>query len=140
LTVGRINSSLEPNPYALSGRFANLANTFQSYEDSAPAFFFGDTFTASGVRFEHFSANLAGDEGLRAASGEITWAPHIAAAARAGVTSILYGAGVGVSTNSVGGPPTDGYWWVTKTQRYLARPVYLDSAPKLTVESDWNFR
>jgi hypothetical protein len=41
----------------------------------------------------------------------------------AGVRAILFGAGVGASTSSVGAPPTDDYWWITKAQKYFAEPV-----------------
>ena len=46
-------------------------------------------------------------------------------AADAGVTCILFGAGVGSSTDAVGDPPTDDYWWITKAQRYYKNPVWL---------------
>lgn len=126
LPVGRINTTREANPYSASGKFEELRNTTQSYEDSAAPFFFGDTFTASGARFAHF----AGSPG----EGEITWPSHMEEAARSGVIAILFGAGVGASTNSVGEPPSDGYWWITKAQRYFASGaanVMLDSAPNL---------
>lgn len=113
LPVGRINSTHEANPYSASGKFDDLKNSVQSYEDSAAPFFFGDTFMASGARFEHFSE--------RPGEGEITWPSHMDDAARAGVAAILFGAGVGASTNSVGDPPSDGYWWISKTQRYIMR-------------------
>lgn len=126
LPVGRINSTREANPYSASGKFEDLKNAVQSYEDSAAPFFFGDTFTASGPRFEHFAG--------RPGEGELTWPSHMDDAARSGVIAILFGAGVGASTNSVGDPPSDGYWWITKAQRYFASgpaKVTVDSAPNL---------
>ena len=47
-------------------------------------------------------------------------------AAASGVTCILFGAGVGNSTDAVGNPPSDDYWWITKAQRYYKSPVYLN--------------
>jgi hypothetical protein len=46
-------------------------------------------------------------------------------AASAGVVAVLFGAGVGASTTNVGAPPSDGYWWIRKAQKYLADPVPL---------------
>jgi len=57
-------------------------------------------------------------------------------AARAGIVALLFGAGVGSSTQ--GTPPSDGttetsptddYWWIVQAQRYLEAPVLLDSIP-----------
>jgi len=125
LPVGRINASRESNPYSAGGRFPDLPNTIQRYEDSAPSFFFGDTFGATGARLDHFSANRAADPGLSFLSDEVTWSEHMTAAARAGVVCILFGPGVGVSTSNVGLPPSDDFWWITKAQRYLSLPVPL---------------
>ena len=44
----------------------------------------------------------------------------------AGVVSILFGAGVNASTDAVGSPAPDNYWWITKAQRYLKNPLSLD--------------
>jgi hypothetical protein len=123
LPVGRINGSQEPNPYSSTGRFGDLANIHQQYEDSAPTYFFGDSFVATGPRREHFAANLSNDPAFTVAGDEITWPEHMTDAARAGVAAILFGAGVGASTSSVGEPPPDGYWWITKAQRYLENPA-----------------
>ncbi len=41
----------------------------------------------------------------------------------AGVISILFGAGVGISTDGVGSDPTDDFWWITNIQRYYENPV-----------------
>lgn len=48
-------------------------------------------------------------------------------AAASGVIAVLFGAGVGASTNGVGAPPSDGYWWITKVQQYYRQPVPLSS-------------
>jgi hypothetical protein len=125
LPVGRINSTLESNPYAASGRFADLPNRERGYEDSAPVFFFGDSFPASGARLAHFGANLGSDPSLSVRDGVITWGAHMAQAAEAGVVSMMFGPGVGAATSNLGSPPTDNYWWITKAQKYLDRPVPL---------------
>jgi len=125
MPVGRINGSTEPNPYSASGRFDDLPNTIQRYEDSSSTFFFGDTFTATGVRRDHFASNRSNDPGLVQNGDRLTWPEHMTAAAEAGVISILFGAGVGASTSSIGDPPTDGFWWITKTQRYYDSAVPL---------------
>ncbi len=125
LPVGRINSTAESNPYAGSGGFEDLPNTHRKFEDSAASFFLGDTFRAADARFEWFSANATGDPGVQAGNGSVTWAPHMNEAAAAGVVAILFGPGVGASTGNVGEPPTDGYWWISKVQRYLAAPAPL---------------
>ncbi|MFO0947204.1 MAG: Calx-beta domain-containing protein [Planctomycetota bacterium] len=59
----------------------------------------------------------------------VTWAPRLADAVAAGITSILFGAGVGISTDGVGSPPSDGYWFITKVQEYYLSPASLNEAP-----------
>jgi hypothetical protein len=120
LPVGRINGTRETNPYDPSGRFPVLANLHRQFEDSAPSFFFGDTFAASGPRADYFASNASRDPGLKVEDGLITWPSHMEAAREAGVVAILFGAGVGASTSSVGDPPSDAYWWITKAQGYYA--------------------
>lgn len=50
----------------------------------------------------------------------------------AGIVSILFGAGVGASTDAVGSPASDDYWWITKAQRYYKNPLTLDGSNKPT--------
>lgn len=123
LPAGHINSTAEADPYSSSGTFPDLADTYQSYEDSAPTFFFGDAFATSGARLAYFSTNNGGDSSLSASGQSITWGSHMAAAAQAGVMAVMFGAGVGNSTTNVGNPPTDSFWWITKAQDYLASPA-----------------
>jgi hypothetical protein len=125
LPVGRINSTLAANPFTYDGRFPGLRNTFQSFEDSAPTYFLGDSFTAAGPRYDYFARNRGADPLVSAGSGTVTWTAHADDAARAGVTAMLFGAGVGSSTTNIGAPPTDGYWWIVKAQQYLRNPVVL---------------
>ena len=122
LPVGHINGSTTANPYN-GTTFADLTNTSQSYEDSAPDFFFGDSFTLSGNRLAYFSTNKGNDPKVKVVGNTVTWGSHMAEAAAAGINAILFGAGVGDSTHGSGTPPGDGDWWITKAQRYYAAPV-----------------
>ncbi|MCC6466275.1 MAG: cellulose binding domain-containing protein [Planctomycetes bacterium] len=123
LPVGRVNTSQETNPYG-SGLFPNLPNTHTKYEDSSPSYFLGDTFIpGAGNRLTHFSRNLGGDTKVTIAGGTVTWGEHINEAKAAGISTVLFGAGVGQSTDGVGDPPTEDYWWITKVQKYYQHPV-----------------
>lgn len=126
LPVGHINDSLAENPYDANGVFDPLTNTTRQYEDSAPTFFLGDTFTASGDRLDYFSTNALNDSKLTVSGNTVTWGSHMEEAQAAGVRQILFGAGVGISTDSIGTEPTDDYWWITKVQEYYQDPVALD--------------
>ncbi len=125
LPVGHINSSKAVNPYSSSGKFPDFTYLYQSHEDSSTTFFFGDTFTTTGARKAFFSLNASEDPGLSVTDDSVTWSSHMAEAAKAGVISMMFGAGVGASTTNVGAPPTDGYLWIVKAQEYLANPVQL---------------
>lgn len=126
IPVGHLNHSLEENPYT-NGLFEDLANTEMHYEDSAPTYFFGDTFEpGTTTRMDYFSTNMYNDSKVQVSGSQITYGSHMQEAADAGVTCILFGAGVGSSTDAVGDPPTDSYWWITKAQRYYKNPVWLE--------------
>lgn len=127
MPVGHINGSQAPNPYDRSGKFKDLANNSTHYEDSAGTFFLGDTFIENDPeRLKYFSENQGKDPGLSVDGNKITWSPHIQEAKEAGINTILFGAGVGSSTDGVGSPPTDGYWWISQVQEYYQKPVSLD--------------
>ena len=123
IPVGRINQSLAYNPYSPSGEFPELTNTPMHYEDSAATYFFGDHFATDGPRLSYFSATDSGVSNVSVNGNVITWGSHIDLAKQAGVKAILFGAGVGISTDGVGSPPTDDYWWITKSQSYYTAPV-----------------
>ncbi|SHO50284.1 hypothetical protein [Anaerocolumna xylanovorans] len=126
LPVGHLNTSQEANPYT-GGLFKELSNAVGYYEDSAPDYFFGDTFKpGSQARVDYFSSNASNDPKIKVSNGTITYGSHIEEAKAAGITCILFGAGVGASTDAVGSPPADDYWWITKAQRYLRNPVSLN--------------
>ena len=128
MPVGHINDSLAANPYDAVGTFDPLENTTRKYEDSAPTFFLGDSFTATDNRFDYFATNEFGDEKLTVSGSTITWGSHMEEARAAGVRQILFGAGVGISTDSIGSDPTDDYWWITQVQQYYQNPVAMDGS------------
>jgi len=120
LPVGHINTSLASNPYDKSGVFPDLTNTSNNYEDSAPVFFLGDTFKVDdGVRLDYFSTNQGQDPKITVSGNQVKWESHMKEAADAGVVSVLFGAGINDSTNGVGSPPTDKYWWISQAQQYF---------------------
>lgn len=127
IPVGHINGTVDLNPY--TGRpFEILDNGVTKGEDSAPTYFFGDTFKASGNRLEYFGRSIKGDPKIKVNGDTITWGSHMEEAKDAGVISILFGAGVNSSTDAVGSPPTDDYWWITKAQKYYDNPLPLDNS------------
>ncbi len=137
LPVGHINTSSLANPQG--GLFTTLANTSQHYEDSAPVFFYGGSFTpGAGNRFNYFSGATNGTDvdpmaNLSTNGTVLTWGSAMSRAADAGVTVALFGAGVGDSTAGTGNPPTDDGWWITATQNYyLNGTVPLTTAPAAT--------
>ncbi|MDX2170952.1 MAG: cellulose binding domain-containing protein [Deltaproteobacteria bacterium] len=126
LPVGHVNHSLAANPYDPSGTFPDLDNTTQHYEDSAPSFFYGDRFDtgANGQRLAYFGAeDPEHRDSVSTAGSVVEWREHLSAARDAGVIAALFGDGVGESTRGRGDPPPDGWWWMVKTQAYLANPA-----------------
>ena len=125
LPVGHINSSQSISPYT-GNLFRDLTNAEQNYEDSAPVYFFGDTFIpGAGNRLNYFGLNAYNDPKVSVSGQKVTYGSHMQEAADAGVTCILFGAGVGSSTDAVGDPPGDDYWWITKAQQYYKNPIFL---------------
>ncbi|TQV87070.1 Ig-like domain-containing protein [Aliikangiella coralliicola] len=123
LPVGHINGTHETSVYT-GQRFQDLNNTPTKGEDSSTTFFFGDSFTVgNSVRLDYFAQNQAQDNQLNVAGNKITWGSHIQEAKDAGVIVALFGAGVGISTDGVGSPPTDDYFWIQKVQSYYQNGV-----------------
>lgn len=116
---GHINGST-----TLSGR--DLGNTDGNFEDSATSYFFGDTFTATGGRLDHFASNRAGDPLVSSSGSTVTWGEHMTLAGQSGVMSVLFGAGLGVSTRGTptpGGAINDHNFWFDKATAYLSGVV-----------------
>lgn len=126
IPVGHINGSESISPYD-NEKFAELENKPGYYEDSATTYFFGDTFKAGNEnRLKYFSKNEANDPKLKVQGDTITWGDHMEEARDSGIVSVLFGAGVGASTDAVGSPPTDDYFWITKAQHYYDNVVMLN--------------
>lgn len=127
LPVGHINSSTTTSAYTGTA-FPDLVNTAGKYEDSTTDFFFGDVFNPGlAARVSHFSENKYNDPKLQVAGNQITWGSHFEEAKNSGVIIALFGAGVGASTDGIGDPPTDDYFWVQKVQTYYQNgPIPLD--------------
>mgnify|MGYP002621129711 CR=1 FL=1 len=130
--VGHINKSQTISAYTGS-RFVDLTNEDMRYEDSATTFFFGDQFQLeSDERWNYFTQNKHNDPKLQMtdpANRILTYGSHMEETLAAGVRMVLMGAGVGASTDGVGDPPTDDYFWIQKVQEYyLNAPVPLTDA------------
>ncbi|MCW1958861.1 MAG: hypothetical protein KIH64_010005, partial [Mycobacterium sp.] len=98
-------------------------NAICGFEDSATSYFFGDTFTATGGRLTHFGANQARDAGVTVSGDTVNWGEHMTMAADYGALSVLFGAGLGVSTRgsvTPAGVITDGNFWKDKATAYLS--------------------
>ncbi len=124
LPAGHVNGSTSVNPYTHAPYAALSNSTSKRYEDTAPTYFFGDTFTASGSIFpaSYYTTNAAGDSKISANGAQITWGSHLEEAKRAGVISLMFGAGVGDSTDNIGLNNielTDDHWWLVKANSYL---------------------
>ncbi len=118
LPVGHINNSQFISAYT-GNPFNPLPNTNTKYEDSSTDFFFGDTYTAfNNDRLTYFSENLYNDPILLVSGDNITWGSHMQGVKDAGIITVLFGAGVGISTDGIGDPPTDDYFWIQKVQDY----------------------
>ncbi|MGL5354463.1 MAG: dockerin type I domain-containing protein, partial [Clostridium sp.] len=136
LPVGHINGSVANSPY--TGKpFETLTNKDTTGEDSAPTFFFGDTFKIdSDARLKYFSTNVAKNPNVSVSGNTVTWKSHMEEAKDAGVVSMLFGAGVNSSTDAVGSPPTEDYWWMTKAQQYYKNPLYLNKPVEPTFDKE----
>ncbi|MFM1802099.1 MAG: hypothetical protein RJA81_1451, partial [Planctomycetota bacterium] len=85
----------------------DLTNTDANYEDSATSYFFGDTFSPNAGGLSPFSENQAQDAALSVSGSEITWGEHISLAQSSNVLSVLFGAGLGISTRGTPTPAGD---------------------------------
>jgi hypothetical protein len=130
LPAGHINGSTGTNPYT-GAAYATLTNsTSKHYEDSGPTYFFGDIFSASPSVFtpSYYATNAAADPKITMSGSNVSWGSHWAEAKAAGVTTALFGAGVGDSTDNIGlGGQTlteDHWWFVHAAKYYTAGPQH----------------
>jgi GH18 family chitinase len=116
LPIGHINSSKSVSAYT-GLNFSPLDNSNRKYEDSTVSWFLGDSFdTGGGDRLSYFSQNRVADPKLSVSGDVITWGEHLSEVKQSGVSAVLFGAGVGDSTDGVGSPPSDDYFWIQKIQ------------------------
>lgn len=122
LPVGRINQSTFVSAYT-GAPYADMSNAVPTkYEDSSTDFFLGDSInTTDPVRTNYFSQNKWNDSKLIKNGNMISWGQHIKDCKDAGIICVQFGAGVGASTDGVGNPPTDNYFWIQKVQNYYLR-------------------
>ncbi|MFN0202751.1 MAG: T9SS type A sorting domain-containing protein [Bacteroidia bacterium] len=129
LPVGRINESLYGSAYT-GQPYEDMDNTPTKYEDSSTDFFLGDGFLPMSIdRINYFTENKYNDPKMYYApgSGIVHWGNHLQETKNAGVISALFGAGVNASTDGVGNPPSDNYFWIQKVQDYYANaPIPLN--------------
>jgi hypothetical protein len=96
-----------------------MPNTAAKYEDSSTDFFLGDSInTTDPVRTNYFNQNKWNDSKLIQKGNMISWGKHIKECKDAGIICVQFGAGVGASTDGIGNPPTDNYFWIQKVQNY----------------------
>jgi hypothetical protein len=118
LPVGRINQSNYKSAYT-GAPYADMPNTAAKYEDSSTDFFLGDSInTTDAVRTNYFNQNKWNDGKLIQKGNMISWGRHIKECKDAGIICVQFGAGVGASTDGIGNPPSDNYFWIQKVQSY----------------------
>lgn len=120
IPVGRINQSIYQSAYT-GQTYADVNNTPTKYEDSATDFFLGDNLVPTDVsRINYFMQNKWNDPKLYygLGSGVLRFESHLQETKDNGVISVLFGAGVNASTDGVGSPPSDDYFWIQKVQDY----------------------
>lgn len=136
LPVGHINGSQYISEYS-GDKFPEFNNTSTHYEDSTTNFFFGDKvdFSDNVKRFNYFSQNKHNDSRLKVdnANKMVTFGNHFEEVSQSGIKIVLMGAGVGISTDGVGSPPTDDYFWIQKVQDY-----YINNLTQSIVAIDQN--
>lgn len=122
LPVGRINQSNYQSAYT-GQTYPDVNNTPAKYEDSSTDFFLGDNFLPTNTnRINYFKQNKWNDPKLNYNSGTgiLQWGNHLQETKDKGIISVLFGAGVGASTDGIGNPPSDNYFWIQKVQDYYS--------------------
>ena len=114
------------------------------WEETGPPFFLGDTiksvadpghFQTAQQRYAWFGQSdpdYPSDVTVDPSTLTVTWAEHMTRARSYGVIGIIFGPGLDNATQNVGwrerwggGPPTDGWWYMSRLQTYLANPIAL---------------
>lgn len=100
----------------------DLKNVAGNFQDSATTYFFGDTFKPESSGLGHFSENQASDSSVSLKNGLVTWGEHMTLAKDSNVMSVLFGAGLGVSTRGTptpAGDVNDNNFFTSKATTYL---------------------
>ena len=119
-----MNGTKTVDPY--NGNFKTMGNVAKEYEGTSPLFFLGDIFEPTlPADFDYLSINDSNDSKISTNGNSVVWKSHMQEAVDAGVISIMFGAGVGDSVDGVGTPPSDDYWWITKSQEYFENPDFI---------------
>lgn len=150
IPVGHLNRSLSISPYTQI-IFQPLTDMPANYEDSAPTYFYGDTFQLVPGDISHIGYYASGEmvegcsntgkipyfacpdneNGVSYTLGKmlmnITWKSHMRDAEQAHVAAILFGAGVGASTHD---HPLGASTWINNNQD---DPDTADTTP----DSNW---
>ena len=98
----------------------DLSNTVANFEDSATSYFFGDSFTATDGRLDHFSENQGRPRisvSETPSTGVSTRPPP---SKRGDVSPVRRGLGISTREHPPGGPINDQDFWMDKAASYLA--------------------
>lgn len=125
LPVGHINSSQAADP-STGSFFPNLTNSNSQGGNSAPTFFFGDTFLpGSNLRQSFFSANRGGGPG----AFSVRQRRDLGRTHERGIGGRRHHgfvrSGRRRQHDKHRRTPKDSFWWNTKVQEHLAQPVPL---------------
>ena len=99
--------------------YPDLSNTDGKYEDSSATFFMGDTFTPSDDEYSYWAQ---GPDVIKNIDGSLTWPSVITSLQKYNINCVLFGAGVGISTNcgtlaSELGVPRDDWFLIEKIEK-----------------------
>lgn len=96
-------------------------------QDSSASWFMGDTFQPPDNDSSHWRSNRWNDSSLSTNGQTITWKSHLSSLASHGISTIMFGAGVGISTTNLASPlnpqATDGGFLNTKIQQYYGTSI-----------------
>jgi hypothetical protein len=122
IPVSHLNSSQTTSPYT-SKLFQDLTNTPSCFEDSAATFFFGDVFIPKiNSETEFWKKNDWKTDKVVVDGAKIKWGGMVSDLKNYNVIGCLFGAGVGIDTNSGGlaRPVTDDYFLISNIQKFYS--------------------